>query len=87
MPAKKIINTIEKDKRISTQNLMSEICSTVCPVEEQCIGSCVRGIKDEPVQINYLERFINNWAKENNIEYKIETKNISNNTNKVYNRS
>ena len=63
---------------LQEKNLMSEICSTVCPVEEQCMGSCVRGIKGEPVQINYLERFINNWAKENNIDYEIETKNISN---------
>lgn len=59
-------------------NLMSEICSTVCPVETQCMGSCIRGIKGEPVQINYLEKFINNWAKENNIEYKTEIKNITN---------
>ena len=63
---------------LQEKNLMSEICSTVCPVEEQCMGSCIRGIKGEPVQINYLERFINNWAKENNIDYEIETKNISN---------
>ena len=55
-------------------NLMSEICSTVCPVESQCMGSCVRGIKGEPVQINYLEKFINKWARENNIEYKTKTK-------------
>ena len=59
-------------------NLMSEICSTICPVENQCMGSCVRGIKGEPVKINYLEKFINNWAKENNIEYEVRTENTSN---------
>ena len=71
-------NYIEAYNILQEKNLMSEICSTVCPVEEQCMGSCVRGIKGEPVQINYLERFINNWAKENNIDYEIEVKNTSN---------
>ena len=59
-------------------NLMSEICSTICPVENQCMGSCVRGIKGEPVKINYLEKFINNWAKENNIDYEVKAGNTSN---------
>lgn len=63
---------------LQEKNLMSEICSTICPVEEQCMGSCIRGIKGEPVQINYLERFINNWAEENNIDYEIEIKKTSN---------
>jgi len=54
---------------LQENNLLSEICSTVCPVENQCMGSCVRGIKGEPVEINQLERFINTWAKEHNIEY------------------
>lgn len=71
-------NYLEAYNILQENNLMSEICSTVCPVERQCMGSCVRGIKGEPVQINYLERFINDWAKENNIKYDIKCKNISN---------
>lgn len=58
---------------------MSEICSRICPVEKQCRSRCVRGIKGEPVQINCLEQFINDWAKENKIEY---TCNIESNINK-----
>lgn len=65
-------NYLEAYNILQENNLMSEICSTVCPVERQCMGSCVRGIKGEPVQINYLERFINDWAKENNIKYDIK---------------
>ena len=65
-------NYLEAYNILQENNLMSEICSTVCPVERQCMGSCVRGIKGEPVQINYLERFINDWAKENNIKYYIK---------------
>ena len=54
---------------LQENNIMSEICSTVCPVENQCMGSCIKRIKDKPIEINYLEKFINNWAKENNIKY------------------
>lgn len=60
-------------------NTFSNICSTICPQEQQCEGSCVRGIKGEPMPIGRLERFINDWAKENNYTYKMgEIKEISN---------
>ncbi len=59
-------------------NLMSEICCTVCPVENQCMGSCVKGIKGKPVEINYLEKFINDWASENNIKYELKIDNTTN---------
>jgi len=63
---------------LQENNLMSEICSIVCPVENQCMGSCVRGIKGEPVEINQLEKFINNWAKDNNITYEPNVKSEQN---------
>lgn len=56
---------------LQENNIMSEICSRVCPVEQQCMSKCVRGIKGKPVQINELEQFINDWAKENNIKYNV----------------
>lgn len=60
-------------------NTFSNICSTICPQEQQCEGSCVRGIKGEPMPIGRLERFVNDWAKENNYTYKMnEIKEISN---------
>ena len=52
-------------------NAFSNICSTICPQEQQCEGSCVRGIKGEPMPIGKLERFVNDWAKENNYTYKM----------------
>jgi len=58
---------------LQDNNIMSEICSRVCPVEQQCMSQCVRGIKSTPVQINYLEQFINDWAQENNIQYHLNT--------------
>lgn len=63
---------------LQENNIMSEICSTVCPVERQCMSKCVRGIKGKPVEINYLEKYVNNYAKENNINYKFKIdKNIN----------
>ena len=39
--------------------------------EDQCEGKCVRSIKQTPTKIGELEKFINEWAIENKIEYKI----------------
>ena len=49
-------------------NLFSHVCSLVCPQEEQCEGSCVRGIKQTPTKIGNLERAVNEWALENNVK-------------------
>jgi len=53
---------------LQENNIMSDICSLVCPTENQCMGKCVKGIKGEPVKINELENFVNLWAKKNNIK-------------------
>ncbi len=45
-----------------TTSSMPEICSRICPQERLCEGSCVMGIKQEPVAIGALERFVNDWA-------------------------
>ena len=55
-------------------NISSYICSIVCPQEEQCEGSCIRGIKSTPTNIGVLERIVNEWAIENKYEYKIQKK-------------
>lgn len=38
------------------------VCGRVCPQESQCEGSCILGVKGEPVSIGKLERFIGDWA-------------------------
>lgn len=67
-------NYEEAYKILQENNLFSYICSLVCPQEEQCEGSCVRGIKAEPVHIGNLEQSVNEWAIKNNYEYKINKK-------------
>lgn len=63
-------NFLKSYEILQENNFMSEICSTICPVEEQCMGKCIRGIKGTPVKINFLENYINQWANGHNIEYK-----------------
>ena len=46
---------------------MPAICGRVCPQETQCEQHCIRGIKGEAVAIGKLERFVADWARENNI--------------------
>ena len=61
-------------------NIFSHICGLICPQEQQCEGSCVRGIKSNPVEIGKLETFVNEWAKENNIKFSISQDKIKENT-------
>ena len=67
-------NYEEAYKILQENNLFSYICSLVCPQEEQCEGSCVKGVKSNPVHIGNLEKAVNEWAIKNNYEYKIEKK-------------
>ncbi len=59
---------------LQENNIFSYVCGIVCPQEEQCEGSCVRGIKQTSTKIGALERFVNEWARENNIKPKIVKK-------------
>lgn len=50
-------------------NPMSLVCSLICPFENQCMGSCIRGIKGEPIDFPKIENFLmDKYLKENNIE-------------------
>ena len=43
---------------ISMDSALPAVCGRVCPQETQCEGSCVRGVKNEPIAIGALERFV-----------------------------
>lgn len=49
---------------IARDSSLPAICGRVCPQETQCEGSCVMGIKFEPVAIGQLERFVADWNRE-----------------------
>ena len=50
---------------IAEDSSLPAICGRVCPQETQCEGSCILGIKSEPVAIGKLERFVADWSREN----------------------
>lgn len=54
---------------ISKTTVLPAICGRICPHEKQCQGSCIRGIKGEPVQIGKMESIIGDESIERN--YKI----------------
>ncbi len=47
---------------IARDSSLPSVCGRVCPQESQCEGSCVLGIKGEPVAIGKLERYTGDWA-------------------------
>lgn len=47
---------------IGADSSLPSVCGRVCPQENQCEGSCVLGIKSEPVAIGKLERYVGDWA-------------------------
>lgn len=59
---------------ISASSSLPAVCGRVCPQETQCEGSCILGKKGDPVAIGKLERFVADWARENNITIKNDSK-------------
>ena len=49
---------------INRSSSLPAVCGRVCPQESQCEGKCTRGIKNEPVGIGRLERFVADWHRE-----------------------
>lgn len=52
---------------IAQDSLLPSVCGRVCPQESQCEGSCILGVKGEPVAIGKLERFVGDWGREHNL--------------------
>ena len=61
-------NIEEAYKIISESSALPAVCGRVCPQESQCEGKCIRGIKGEAISIGKLERFVADYARENNIK-------------------
>ena len=59
---------IDAIHEIKTYNLLPAICGRVCPQEIQCEKHCLLNDLGEPIAIGYLERFIADWERENNLK-------------------
>ena len=53
---------------IAKDSALPAVCGRVCPQESQCESKCGRGIKNEPVGIGRLERFVADWHNANNTD-------------------
>lgn len=67
----KIIDFVKKDdlesayREIIKKSYFGSVCSRVCPQEQQCEGSCVRGIASTPVDIGEIEKYVSDWGLKN----------------------
>lgn len=66
---------------LSETTVLEAVCGRICPHTKQCEGSCVRGIKSNPVSIGEMEAFIGDIAIREN--YKIAEKNEENKDKKI----
>jgi glutamate synthase (NADPH/NADH) small chain len=50
-------------RTLKEYNMLPAICGRVCPQEAQCEGACVLGIKETPIRIGALERFVADYER------------------------
>ena len=55
---------------ITKTSVLPSICGRICPHYKQCQGSCIRGIKGDPVSIGEIEAFIGDMAIKHNYNIK-----------------
>ena len=66
-------NLEEATKIIDSCSSLSNICSVVCPHENQCMGHCVLNKKGNPIHCGSLEKYV-----QNKVHYVREKQNIVN---------
>lgn len=58
-------NLKEAYETLTNTTMLGSVCGRICPHEKQCQGSCVRGIKGEPVHIGEIESYVFDEAIKN----------------------
>lgn len=53
---------------LCSTTVLPAVCGRICPHEKQCEGSCIRGIKGEPVSIGAMETYIGDISISSNYE-------------------
>lgn len=66
---------------LSETTVLEAVCGRICPHTKQCEGSCVRGIKSNPVSIGEMEAFIGDISIKES--YKIAEVNKKNRDKKI----
>ena len=60
---------------LTKTTMLGSVCGRICPHEKQCQGSCVRGIKSEPVHIGEIEAYVFDNGLKNEYYNEIEKSN------------
>lgn len=50
-------------KKIKETNMLPAVCGRVCPQESQCEALCILGLRDKPVAIGNLEKFVADYER------------------------
>ena len=79
-------NYYEAYKTLCNTTVLPGICGRICPHMKQCQGSCVRGIKGNPVSIGELEAFVYDKAKEKGYTLRDSFEDIKEKSNTVLNK-
>ncbi|MFX1275201.1 MAG: NADPH-dependent glutamate synthase [Promethearchaeota archaeon] len=64
----KLKKNIDAIHIVKNYNLLPAICGRVCPQEIQCEKTCLLNNLGEPISIGYLERYIADWERENQLK-------------------
>lgn len=59
----------EAGRVISESSALPAVCGRVCPQESQCEGSCIVGLRGEPLSIGKLERFVADTNRLNGVKF------------------
>ena len=62
---------------ISEASSLPAVCGRVCPQEKQCESMCVKGLKGEAISIGSLERYVADFAMENELSKPCSNKKIN----------
>ncbi|MGL6107998.1 FAD-dependent oxidoreductase [Romboutsia sp.] len=60
----------ELDKAVDVlreNNALSAICARVCPYDIHCVGGCRQTSLNEPIMIPYIQKFLTDYEKDNNL--------------------
>ncbi len=69
VPIKDFVALVQEGKfmeaamKIKETNSLPAVCGRVCPQETQCEASCIYGIRNQPIAIGRLERFVSDYAR------------------------
>ena len=55
---------------VSKTTVLPGVCGRICPHKKQCEGSCIRGIKGDPVDIGDIEKYVFDKAMEQGLNLK-----------------